>query len=75
MVAIDVIQKLQVELPPIFSRKAVPQLMPGIFASQTLSNLSSAKKGPPTIKIGRQACYEREAFLQWLQTRMTDGDE
>jgi len=75
MPANEFIQKLHLELPPIFSRKAVPQLMPGVFASQTLANLSSQGKGPPTIRIGRQACYERDAFLRWLERRMMAGEK
>jgi hypothetical protein len=75
MVAVDVIRKLQKELPPVFSRQAVPDLIPGIFSTQTLSNLSSQKKGPPIIKVGRKACYERDSFLQWLETRLSGGEE
>lgn len=71
MVTAEVIKKLENELPVIFGRKAVPDLIPGIFSPQTLSNLTSQKKGPPTIKVGRKACYERESFCKWLETRVS----
>jgi hypothetical protein len=54
------------ELPPIFGRKAVENLLPGIITSKTLSNLHSMGKGPAFYKIGRRAFYERESFIDWL---------
>ena len=74
MVTVEIVKKLEAELPPLFAREVVPKLIPGIFSSQTLSNLTSQKKDPPTIKVGRKACYERESFLQWLATRISDGE-
>ena len=75
MVAVDVIRKLQQELPPVFSREAVPRLIPKVFSTQTLANLHSQGVGPPVIKCGRKACYERDSFLQWLQTRLSIREE
>lgn len=54
------------ELPPIFGRQAIEQLMPGIISSKTLSNLHSVGKGPKFFKIGRRAFYERESFIEWF---------
>jgi len=75
MLTVEIIKKLKAELPPLFGREAVPKLIPGVFSHQTLSNLFSQKKGPPTIKIGRKACYERDSFLQWLQTHLSGGED
>jgi predicted DNA-binding transcriptional regulator AlpA len=35
----------------------------------TLVNWACAKKGPPRIKVGRQAFYRREALTAWMQSR------
>jgi hypothetical protein len=62
------------ELPPIFGRKAIEQLMPGIISSKTLSNLHSMGKGPKFFKIGRRAFYHREIFVEWfLQSTRSVG--
>jgi hypothetical protein len=62
---IDLKDKLN-ELPPIFGRKAIEKLMPGIISSKTLSNLHSVGKGPEFYKVGRRAYYERDSFIEWL---------
>ena len=54
------------ELPPIFGRKAVERLMPGIISSKTLANLHSMGKGPRSSRIGRTVCYARSEFVEWL---------
>ena len=73
MVTVEIVKRLKAELPPLFGREVVPKLIPGVFSHQTLSSLSSQKKGPPMIKVGRKACYERDSFLQWLETRIKNG--
>jgi hypothetical protein len=65
----DVIEKLRKELPAAFGRSAVSKLFPGIIAQQTLANLHTLKQGPPVFKVGRKACYDRDSFLDWLETR------
>ena len=59
------INALARELPPIFARREVPKLLGGSIASGTLANLG--KDGPPYIKRGRNAIYEKSTFLKWLK--------
>lgn len=55
------------ELPPVFGRKAIETLMPGIISSKTLSNLHSVGKGPIFFKKnGRTVFYERDSFIEWF---------
>ena len=70
------LKKQLAELPPIFGRQAIEQLMPGIISSKTLSNLHSMGKGPQFFKIGRRAFYQRESFIEWfLQSSRLIGVE
>jgi len=59
--------RLESELPPVFSRKAVSQLLGGAICAGTLANLGN--EGPPFIRMGRHAVYERTSFLAWLRKR------
>jgi hypothetical protein len=60
------LKKQLAELPLIFGRKAIEELMPGIISSKTLSNLHSLGRGPQFFKIGRRVFYERESFIEWF---------
>jgi hypothetical protein len=63
----DHIEKLlEKQLTPVFGRKAVPDLLPGIISPKTLANLDSLGKGPRSIKAGRAVLYTRETFIPWL---------
>ena len=68
-----VIKNLSKELPPLFSRKEVPNLIPGVIAYRSLCNLSSVGGGPPFIVVGKNVCYEQENFILWLAKRMKPG--
>lgn len=63
---------LEETLPPIFARREVPKLLGGSIATGTLANLG--KDGPPYIRRGRNAIYEKTSFLEWLRRWLT-GDE
>ena len=65
-----ILEKLTRELPPLFARAAVPKLLPGIYQYQTLCNFETEGIGPPSTKIGKKVCYERESFLQWFSERI-----
>ena len=58
------IEQLSQEFPPIFCTETVPQLLQGIYKYQTLYNMKSERDGPPSTKIGKKICYERESVLQ-----------
>ena len=47
-------EKLENELPPVFTRNEVSKLTGGLIKPKTLSNLDALSKGP-TIKI-RSSC-------------------
>ena len=67
----DLIQHLSKGLPQAFGRSAIEKLLPGIISSKTLANLDSAGLGPPSYKCGRKVIYEKGAFLEWLNKRIS----
>lgn len=54
-------EKLENELPPVFTRNEVSKLTGGLIKPKTLSNLDALSKGP-TIKIrfGKKVAYEKD---------------
>ncbi len=54
------------ELPPIFARKDIEKLLPGVISPRTLENLDSLGKGPKGIINGKKILYTREEFVDWL---------
>jgi len=71
----SILEQLSQELPPVFARAAVSRFLPGIYEPQTLCNMESQGSGPPSTKIGKKVCYERDSFLQWLGEKIQDADE
>jgi len=63
------IKKIAASLPPIFGRSAVDSLLPGIISSKTLANLANRGEGPRYTKMDRHCVYDRDDFLEWLQSR------
>jgi len=62
---------LRASLPPIIPRTRVGELTGGAIAPQTLANLDSQGRGPAgAFLLGRKLCYEREAFMTWLEARI-----
>ena len=51
------------ELPPIFARKEVEKLLPGVISPRTLENLDSMGKGPKGIGNGKKILYTRDEFV------------
>ncbi|GFK92336.1 hypothetical protein NNJEOMEG_00160 [Fundidesulfovibrio magnetotacticus] len=67
-----IIDRLRAELPPTFARTAVPKLTGEIISAGTLANEDSRGTGPAGVfYMGRRAVYEREAFLAWLEAKLT----
>ena len=74
-----ILTSLAQELPPIFARKDIPRFFGSSLTVGTLANLG-ASKGPPYIRRGRHAIYEKETFLSWFRTWLlksisTNGEE
>lgn len=71
-----IIERLRIELPPVFPRKAVSRYMGEYLVPATLANLDSKGCGPGGVKAGKAVLYERESFLAWLQRRLerSNGD-
>ena len=59
-------EQLYKQLPNVFGRKAVNDLLPGVISSKTLANLDSLGKGPEFVKAGRSVLYTRDSFVPWL---------
>ena len=57
---------LEKALPPVFARKDIPRFFGGSLAVGTIANLGKA--GPPYVRRGRHAIYERAAFLVWYRS-------
>jgi hypothetical protein len=64
------LKKILSELPPVFGRQAIEQLLPGIISSKTLANLHSLGLGPECYKLGRTVLYDREIFVSWLLKKL-----
>lgn len=65
-----IIERLRIELPPVFPRKTVTRMMGDYLAVGTLANLDSEGRGPGGVRAGKAILYERESFLTWLQARL-----
>lgn len=63
--------KLHDDLPTIFDRGTAVKIMGGILSSKTLANADSGGTGPKVkLKIGKKVVYEREAFIEWLKSKV-----
>ena len=67
------IDRLRLELPPVFPRKTASKMTGGYLATGTLANLDSKGEGPGGVRTGKSVLYEREAFLSWLEKRTMVG--
>lgn len=68
------IASLAQELPPVFARKDIPRFFGGSLAVGTLANLGP-KLGPPYIRRGRHAIYEKSQFLSWYRSWLLRSSE
>lgn len=59
-------------LPPVFPRKDVTRYLGSLLSVGYMANLDSAGLGPESRRIGGNVVYERESFVQWLQSRTGD---
>lgn len=64
-----IITALRQALPTTFSRQVAARHLAGIYTVSTLANIDSRKEGPPMERIGRCVIYERDTFLDWLESR------
>jgi len=60
-----IINTLEKNLPPIFTRNQLPKLTGGFLNIGTLANLGN--EGPPYKRTKRHALYEKTTFLEWLR--------
>ena len=60
------VSSLGKSLPPVFARKDIQQFFGGSLAVGTIANLGKA--GPPYVRRGRNAIYERAMFLAWYRS-------
>lgn len=67
-ILISIKLNLEKSLPPVFARRAIPKLFGDSLTVGTLANLG--KNGPPFVRQGRHAVYERESFLAWYLTTL-----
>jgi len=65
------VAQLRATLPLVFKRSQVGELTGGMVNTKTLANLDSQGKGPARFRLGKLVAYEREAFLTWLENRMS----
>ena len=62
------IESLHKIIPVIFRRKDIPKLFGECISVGNMANLGS--NGPPFMRQGRHAIYERETFLLWYRTQL-----
>lgn len=70
-----VVARLRKELPPIWERTQTDELTGGVVKARTYANLQSLKQAPKGFRVGRKVVIEREAFLYWLESRLTHGGD
>ena len=73
IVLLNVIFFKEVEktLPPVFSREYASKVIGGLLSAKTMSNEDSLGKGPSKkVKVGNKIGYTREAFMEWLRTKV-----
>lgn len=67
-----IIAELEKELPVIFPRSAIKRLTGGIYSPSYMAVLDCHGKGPEgKIRVGKQVCYQKGPFLEWLKARMS----
>lgn len=66
---LEQIRELEISLPPIVARTAVPGLTAGMLSAGRMANLDSMGQGPRKIKAGRKVAYTRNDFIKWLASR------
>lgn len=62
----EMVRGLLAALPPVFARRDLPKYFGSSLPVGTIANLGKA--GPPYIRRGRHAIYERTAFLGWYRS-------
>lgn len=68
----EILSSLAEALPPVFARKDVPRFLGSSLAVGTLANLGQTN-GPPYIRRGRHAVYEKKSFLVWYRNWLLSG--
>lgn len=69
----NLLLQIRQSLPPCFTRQYASKALGGLVSSKTLANLDSSNAGPPRkVKLGRRIGYERDSFIQWLESRLRD---
>lgn len=62
----EIIEVLREKLPDFFPRSRVEELTNGLLSQGRMYNLDRANKGPRAHRMGRQVCYMRDEFVDWL---------
>jgi hypothetical protein len=63
-----VIEKLDDELKPYFTRADISKALGGILKPRTLKNIDSQGQGPSVrMKIGNKVAYEKQSFIEWFK--------
>lgn len=64
-------KEVEKTLPPVFSREYASKVIGGLLSAKTMSNEDSLGKGPSKkVKVGNKIGYTREAFMEWLRTKV-----
>ena len=72
----DFFDGLREALPPVFTRKVACEMTGGLFTVRGLANIDSAGKGPSKkLMSGKSVLYEREDFIDWLETTIRPKKE
>jgi hypothetical protein len=60
-------------LPPIFPRHELTKITSGLINSRTIANIQSKKQGPPSVLFKGKVGFERETFITWLESRISEN--
>lgn len=63
--------QLRENLPVFLTRKQVAEYFQDFISVKYLANLDSQQKGPKAYRFGgRKVIYDRDEFLEWLDSRL-----
>ena len=61
-------ERARIECVPVFSAGYAEQFFGGLIHRKTLYQHRWTKTGPPNVKINNKIAYERESFIDWLES-------
>jgi hypothetical protein len=59
---------------PVVAREAVSKFSGGLLNPRTMANIDSLGSGPKMVKLGRKRGYWVDSLIEWMNSRMDEGE-